>query len=47
MRLGVKMANLDSAWWAPGYKLADEDRARPMFVERSLPGFSISEFGLN
>ncbi|MGA0073046.1 MAG: FAD-dependent oxidoreductase [Steroidobacteraceae bacterium] len=38
MRLGVKMANLDSAWWAPGYKLADEDRARPMFVERSLPG---------
>ncbi|MBM4212298.1 MAG: FAD-dependent oxidoreductase [Gammaproteobacteria bacterium] len=38
MQLGAKMANLDSAWWAPGYKLADEDRARPMFVERSLPG---------
>lgn len=38
MAIGVKMANMDSAWWAPGYKLADEDRARPMFVERSLPG---------
>lgn len=38
MELGVQTANLDSAWWAPGYKLADEDRARPMFVERSLPG---------
>ena len=38
MRLGVQVANMDSAWWAPGYKLADEDRARPMFVERSLPG---------
>lgn len=38
MRLGAKMHLLDAAWWAPGYKLADEDRARPMFVERSLPG---------
>ncbi len=38
LRIGAKMANMDSAWWAPGYKLADEDRARPMFVERSLPG---------
>lgn len=38
IRIGAKVANMDSAWWAPGYKLADEDRARPMFVERSLPG---------
>ncbi|TAK53788.1 MAG: FAD-dependent oxidoreductase [Gammaproteobacteria bacterium] len=38
MRIGVAMHNLDSAWWAPGFKLADEDRARPMFVERALPG---------
>jgi len=38
IRLGAQMANMESAWWAPGYKLADEDRARPMFVERSLPG---------
>ena len=29
---------MDSAWWAPSIKLGDEDRARPMFVERSLPG---------
>ena len=28
MRLGAKMHLLDAAWWAPGYKLADEDRAR-------------------
>lgn len=38
LRIGAQLANMDSAWWAPGYKLADEDRARPMFVERSLPG---------
>ena len=38
MRLGARMHLLDAAWWAPSYKLADEDRARPMFVERSLPG---------
>lgn len=38
IRIGAQTANMDSAWWAPGYKLADEDRARPMFVERSLPG---------
>ncbi len=38
MRIGVAMHNLDSAWWSPGFKLADEDRARPLFVERALPG---------
>jgi len=38
MRIGVKMGNMGSAWWAPGFKLADEDRSRPMFVERALPG---------
>lgn len=38
MRIGVAMGNMGSAWWAPGFKLADEDRARPMFVERALPG---------
>jgi 3-oxosteroid 1-dehydrogenase len=37
-RIGVAMANLDSAWWAPGFKLSDEDRSRPLFVERALPG---------
>ena len=38
MRIGVAMHNLDSAWWSPGFKLSDEDRARPLFVERALPG---------
>lgn len=38
MRIGVAMGNMGSAWWAPAYKLADEDRARPLFVERALPG---------
>ena len=37
-RIGVKLEFMDSAWWAPSIKLGDEDRARPMFVERSLPG---------
>lgn len=37
-RIGVALGNLDSAWWAPGFKLSDEDRARPLFVERALPG---------
>lgn len=37
-RIGVALDNLDSAWWAPCFKLADEDRARPLFVERALPG---------
>lgn len=38
MRIGVAMGNMGSAWWAPGYKLSDEDRSRPLFVERALPG---------
>lgn len=38
MRIGVAMDNMGSAWWAPGFKLSDEDRARPLFVERALPG---------
>jgi len=38
MRIGVAMGNMGSAWWAPAYKLSDEDRARPLFVERALPG---------
>jgi 3-oxosteroid 1-dehydrogenase len=37
-RIGAAMGNMGSAWWAPGFKLSDEDRARPMFVERALPG---------
>lgn len=38
MRIGIAMGNMDSAWWTPGYKLSDEDRARPLFFERALPG---------
>ncbi len=37
-RIGIAMGNMGSAWWAPGFKLSDEDRARPLFVERALPG---------
>jgi 3-oxosteroid 1-dehydrogenase len=40
-RVGAKLEFMDSAWWAPCIKLGDEDRARPMFVERSLPGCMI------
>ncbi|MEC8822064.1 MAG: FAD-binding protein, partial [Pseudomonadota bacterium] len=40
-RVGAQLEFMDSAWWAPCIKLGDEDRARPMFVERSLPGCMI------
>ena len=39
--VGAQLEFMDSAWWAPSIKLGDEDRARPMFVERSLPGCMI------
>ena len=35
--VGAATKRLDSAWWAPGYWLEGEDRARPMFVERAFP----------
>ena len=37
-RAGAALDLMDAAWWAPVFRLGDEDRARPMFVERSLPG---------
>ena len=40
-RVGARLEFMDCAWWAPAIRLADEDRARPMFVERSLPGSMI------
>ncbi len=40
-RIGAKLEFMDSAWWAPSIRLGDEDRARPMFVERALPGCMI------
>lgn len=36
-RIGARMALLDQAWWAPGYRLEDCDRAHPLFVERAMP----------
>src|SRR3546814_18981732 len=29
---------MDSAWFAPAVKVPGENRARPLFIERSLPG---------
>ena len=40
-RIGAKLEFMDCAWWAPAMRLGDEDRARPMFVERALPGCMI------
>ena len=40
-RIGARLEFMDCAWWAPAFRLADEDRARPMFVERALPGCMI------
>ena len=40
-RIGARLEFMDCAWWAPAMRLADEDRARPMFVERALPGCMI------
>lgn len=40
-RIGAQLEFMDSAWWAPTFRLSDEDRARPMFAERALPGCMI------
>ena len=40
-RAGAALDLMDSAWWAPAFRLSDEERARPMFVERALPGCMI------
>ena len=36
--MGGAIKRMDSAWWAPTIKVHGEDRARPLFFERSLPG---------
>jgi 3-oxosteroid 1-dehydrogenase len=38
IEIGAATALMDAAWWAPVIRLDDEDRARPLFYERSLPG---------
>ncbi len=36
--LGAAVRNLGHAWWAPVFCVPGEDRARPSFIERALPG---------
>jgi 3-oxosteroid 1-dehydrogenase len=36
--IGAQVERMDSAWWAPTVVVPGEDRARPLFFERSLPG---------
>jgi len=38
MEIGAATTRLDSAWRAPALHVPGEDRARPLFLERSLPG---------
>src|SRR3546814_3126229 len=37
-RVGAEVDRMDSAWFAPAVKVPGENRARPLFIERSLPG---------
>lgn len=37
-KLGAATALMDEAWWGPTIRLPDEDRARMLFTERSMPG---------
>ena len=36
--IGAATRNLDQAWWAPVFCVPGEERARPTFMERALPG---------
>ena len=38
MALGAATRNLEHAWWAPVISVPGEERARPSFIERALPG---------
>lgn len=37
-KIGADTALLDEAWWGPTIRLPQEDRARMLFTERSMPG---------
>ncbi len=37
-RVGAATERMNSAWWAPTVRVPGEDRARPLFFERGLPG---------
>ena len=39
--VGASVTRMDSAWWAPTVRVPGENRARPLFFERSLPGSMI------
>ena len=41
IEIGAKTDIMDWAWWAPGILVPGEDRARPLFAERALPGCMI------
>ncbi len=36
--IGAQTALLDEAWWGPTIRINEEDRARALFTERSMPG---------
>lgn len=36
--VGAATRNMNHAWWAPVFSVPGEDRARPSFIERALPG---------
>src|SRR5690606_37618619 len=38
MNVGAATAQMDAAWRAPVVNVPGEDRARALFIERSLPG---------
>lgn len=38
LQAGAKVARMQNAWWAPVLKIPEENLARPLFVERALPG---------
>ena len=40
-KIGAGMSLMDAAWWGPSVRVPGTDRARVMFVERSLPGIYI------
>lgn len=42
---GAAVDLMDEAWWAPVIKVEAEDRGRPLFYERALPGCIIVDQG--
>ena len=38
LAIGAAADLMDEAWWAPTVRVPGEDRARPLFYERALPG---------